>query len=206
MYTRPKTFCRERNGKPKPRAKWLSVMRAKARKPQKTRAWAKPATGRCLITLAWRRTSQMKSATRRGRWLRTRPESGLAAAMISTTLRKRARKTPAEATMSATRSSFSGGLRTMQAQSNIRQVPESVSRAMKVFAVACGGRYYHALWRQVTNNYYFITRWRVKASAEDVFAIISEPLEYPRWWPAVYLSAESLGEGRVRFHTRGWLP
>jgi len=77
---------------------------------------------------------------------------------------------------------------------------------MKVFAVDCGGRYYHALWRQVTNNYYFITRWRVKASAEDVFAIISEPLEYPRWWPAVYLSAESLGEGRVRFHTRGWLP
>jgi uncharacterized protein YndB with AHSA1/START domain len=58
----------------------------------------------------------------------------------------------------------------------------------------------------VTNSYYFITRWRVKASAEEVFAIISEPLEYPQWWPSVYLEAKDLGSGRVRFHTRGWLP
>jgi hypothetical protein len=60
--------------------------------------------------------------------------------------------------------------------------------------------------RQVTNSYYFITRWRVKASGEDVFDIISEPLEFPRWWPAVYLEAQDLGNKRVRFHTRGWLP
>ena len=58
----------------------------------------------------------------------------------------------------------------------------------------------------MTNSYYFITRWRVKASAEEVFAIISEPLEFPRWWPAVYLEAQDLGDRRVRFHTRGWLP
>ena len=58
----------------------------------------------------------------------------------------------------------------------------------------------------MTNNYYFITRWRVKASAEEVYAIISEPLEYPRWWPAVYLEVKDLGGRRTRFHTRGFLP
>lgn len=65
----------------------------------------------------------------------------------------------------------------------------------------------------MTNSYYFITRWRVQAGAEEVFAILSDPLEYPRWWPAVYLStADALpGQGggvgrRVRLHTRGWLP
>jgi hypothetical protein len=65
----------------------------------------------------------------------------------------------------------------------------------------------------VKNNYYFLTRWRVKASAEEVFAIISDPLEYPRWWPAVYLETADVVAGqaggvgrRVRLHTRGWLP
>lgn len=65
----------------------------------------------------------------------------------------------------------------------------------------------------MTNQYYFITRWRVRATAEEVFAIISEPLEYPRWWPSVYLETVELraahfsGVGRcVLLHTRGWLP
>lgn len=52
----------------------------------------------------------------------------------------------------------------------------------------------------------------MQANAEEVFAIISEPLEYPRWWPSVYLETAELLKGqrgvgrRVRFHTRGWLP
>ena len=65
----------------------------------------------------------------------------------------------------------------------------------------------------MTNSYYFITRWRVKANTEEVFAIISDPLEYPRWWPSVYLEAEDLIPGhapgvgrRIRLLTRGWLP
>jgi hypothetical protein len=51
-----------------------------------------------------------------------------------------------------------------------------------------------------------ISRWRVKASAEEVFEILSQPLEYPRWWPSVYLSARPAGRDRVALHTRGWLP
>jgi uncharacterized protein YndB with AHSA1/START domain len=58
----------------------------------------------------------------------------------------------------------------------------------------------------VTNHYHFITRWRFHASAEDVFAILSDPLEYPRWWPSVYLMVRAVGPRRVRLLTRGWLP
>ena len=63
------------------------------------------------------------------------------------------------------------------------------------------------------NSYHFITRWRLRATPEQVYDIISEPLEFSRWWPSVYLGVEELEHGdaggtgrRVRFHTRGWLP
>jgi hypothetical protein len=43
--------------------------------------------------------------------------------------------------------------------------------------------------------------------------VLSDPLDLPRWWPSVYLSAREIvppGPGgvgqRVRLHTRGWLP
>lgn len=65
----------------------------------------------------------------------------------------------------------------------------------------------------MTNDYHFITRWRVEASAEEVFALISEPAHYPRWWSSVYLKVLELEPGqadglgrRFRFHTKGWLP
>src|SRR5579859_6038572 len=49
---------------PKPTATWLRVTRAKARNPQKTKAWARPGRGRSRMTLAWQRTSQKKSQMR----------------------------------------------------------------------------------------------------------------------------------------------
>ena len=65
----------------------------------------------------------------------------------------------------------------------------------------------------MTDAYHFVTRWRVKASREEVYDIISQPLEYPRWWPSVYLdcretatgSADGIGR-RVQFHTKGLQP
>ncbi len=60
--------------------------------------------------------------------------------------------------------------------------------------------------------YHFVTNWRVKAQADEVFDIIGEPLDYPRWWPSVYLGAREIGTTaqpvgrRIEFHTRGWLP
>jgi hypothetical protein len=58
----------------------------------------------------------------------------------------------------------------------------------------------------MANHYHFITRWRVKGTAEEVFGILSEPLEYPRWWPSVYLMVREVAPGNVRLLTRGWLP
>ena len=63
------------------------------------------------------------------------------------------------------------------------------------------------------NEYHFITRWRVAGSAAEVYDLVSHPLDFPRWWPAVYLQTEEIAPAderglghRVRLHTKGWLP
>jgi uncharacterized protein YndB with AHSA1/START domain len=65
----------------------------------------------------------------------------------------------------------------------------------------------------MTAAYHFESLWRVRARAEEVYDIMSQPLEYPRWWPAVYLEAKELSAGapngagrRVSLLTKGWLP
>lgn len=58
----------------------------------------------------------------------------------------------------------------------------------------------------MSNSYHFVTRWRVKARAEEVYDIISQPLDYPRWWPAVYLEVREGAGRRFQVHSKGWLP
>ena len=65
----------------------------------------------------------------------------------------------------------------------------------------------------MTNSYHILSRWRVKAGVEEVYDIVSQPLEYPRWWPSVYLSSKEIAPGspdaagrRVMFRTKGLLP
>jgi len=64
-----------------------------------------------------------------------------------------------------------------------------------------------------SNDYVFVTRWRVEASIEDVSAILDDATDLPRWWPAVYLDVREVepgderGIGRVvELFTKGWLP
>lgn len=64
-----------------------------------------------------------------------------------------------------------------------------------------------------SNDYHFVTRWRVEAPIEEVFRIISNATELPRWWPSVYLEVRELAPGDkknvgkvVDLYTRGWLP
>lgn len=64
-----------------------------------------------------------------------------------------------------------------------------------------------------STEYRFVTTWRVDARADEVFAILSDPAELPRWWPSVYLSVREVEHGDanqigrvVSFHTKGWLP
>jgi len=62
-------------------------------------------------------------------------------------------------------------------------------------------------------QYHFVTRWRVEANAQEVYDVISDPLQFPRWWRCVYRSVteieagDSSGIGRcLSLHTKGWLP
>ena len=47
----------------------------------------------------------------------------------------------------------------------------------------------------MSNHYHFITRWRVKGTAEEVYGILENALDYPRWWPSVYLSVDLVAPG-----------
>lgn len=64
-----------------------------------------------------------------------------------------------------------------------------------------------------SNEYHFVTHWRVEAGVEEVSAILGNARDLVRWWPAVYLETSQLapgGEGgvgaRYSLYTKGWLP
>ena len=65
----------------------------------------------------------------------------------------------------------------------------------------------------MSNQYEFVSHWRVEGTCGEVADILADPLAFARWWPSVYLDvvemrppdARGLGR-RVRFHTTGWLP
>ena len=63
------------------------------------------------------------------------------------------------------------------------------------------------------NEYQFITHWRVEGTCGEVADVLGDPLALTRWWPSVYLAVEQIRPadergvgGRVRLHTKGWLP
>ncbi len=66
----------------------------------------------------------------------------------------------------------------------------------------------------MSNQYAFVTRWRVEGTCGEVADILGDPLDLPRWWPSVYLQGRgdcgrpthSGLHRRVRLHTKGWLP
>lgn len=65
----------------------------------------------------------------------------------------------------------------------------------------------------MSNDYHFITTWRVRGTSGQVADVLRDPLDLPRWWPAVYLSVEELTSPddrglnqRIRLRTKGWLP
>src|SRR2546421_12866825 len=64
-----------------------------------------------------------------------------------------------------------------------------------------------------THEYHFVTEWELEAPIEQVFSVIENGSEFPRWWPEVYLDAKAEKKGRpdrigdkLHLHTRGWLP
>ena len=62
-------------------------------------------------------------------------------------------------------------------------------------------------------EYAFLTRWRFRATAQEVFDILADAPALKRWWPSVYLEVNELappgpdGTGRViDLYTKGFLP
>lgn len=63
------------------------------------------------------------------------------------------------------------------------------------------------------NHYRFVADWVVPAPREAVWPLLADATTYPKWWPAVYLSAEVEAgpqgvapRRRTRFHTKGASP
>jgi hypothetical protein len=64
-----------------------------------------------------------------------------------------------------------------------------------------------------SNDYHFITHWRVPGTVQEIFEIIADASDLVRWWPSVYLDVQQLqpGDGSgvgkiVKLYTKGWLP
>ncbi|HUQ64287.1 MAG TPA: SRPBCC family protein [Acidimicrobiales bacterium] len=65
----------------------------------------------------------------------------------------------------------------------------------------------------MSNDYEFLTVWRVAGTIDEVEDVLGDAESLPRWWPAVYLTVDQIeagandGVGRaVDLHTKGWLP
>jgi hypothetical protein len=65
----------------------------------------------------------------------------------------------------------------------------------------------------MSNEYHFITRWRLRATPDEVAAVLSDAQDLPRWWPSVYLDVQVVEDGDahgigrvVDLWTKGWLP
>ncbi len=64
-----------------------------------------------------------------------------------------------------------------------------------------------------SNDYHFITDWRVEGTIEEISDILGDAVALKRWWPSVYLDVKQLKQGdkngmgkEVDLYTKGWLP
>lgn len=64
-----------------------------------------------------------------------------------------------------------------------------------------------------SNEYHFVTQWRVRSTLEEVNDVLGDAADLVRWWPSVYLEVEVLEPGDenylgrvVDLYTKGWLP
>src|SRR5689334_8529291 len=64
-----------------------------------------------------------------------------------------------------------------------------------------------------TNDYHFITHWRLHGTIEEIAPIIADTSSLTRWWPSVYITVQELEPGNERglgkvvdLYTKGWLP
>lgn len=65
----------------------------------------------------------------------------------------------------------------------------------------------------MSNEYHFITNWRIKGNVKEINEIIADASDLPRWWPSVYLESQILKKGdeqgvgsEISLYTKGYLP
>lgn len=65
----------------------------------------------------------------------------------------------------------------------------------------------------MANDYHFLTEWHFNATEDEIRTILGDATDLPRWWRAVYISAERIQAGdangigeTIRLHTKGYLP
>lgn len=64
-----------------------------------------------------------------------------------------------------------------------------------------------------SQDYHFITTWRIQSTCEEIYRILSNPTDLVRWWPSVYLDVQEIAPGeanglgrQISLYTKGWLP
>ena len=64
-----------------------------------------------------------------------------------------------------------------------------------------------------SNDYHFITQWRVESTCQEITEILTNGTDLARWWPSVYLEVKLLEKGDangvgsvIDLYTKGWLP
>ncbi|MCL4264191.1 MAG: polyketide cyclase [Anaerolineae bacterium] len=65
-----------------------------------------------------------------------------------------------------------------------------------------------------TNEYQFITHWRIQSTIEEISDVLGNAPDLVRWWPSVYLEVQELEPGNpdtgvgkvISLYTKGWLP
>jgi len=64
-----------------------------------------------------------------------------------------------------------------------------------------------------SNEFHFITHWRVPGTVAEVAEVLPDATGLARWWPSVYLGVAELDPGDerglgkvVELHTKAWLP
>jgi hypothetical protein len=66
----------------------------------------------------------------------------------------------------------------------------------------------------LSHDYVFQTVWTLRATIDEVTAVLFDPESLPRWWPSVYIDVRVLERGDektglgqvVSLYTKGWLP
>src|SRR4051794_28340899 len=89
------------------------------------------------------------------------------------------------------------GSRSSDIEEDWRQVEEELRQCYRAVGQHLRARQAAAPAEEPTtsNDYHFITHWRVEATPDEVSAILADAPGLVRWWPSVYMDVQELAPG-----------